>query len=375
MARGPHLSELAAEWQALGAKPQHVRRIFLAWAGLAPWEARKGESFPKAVAEALPGIRERLDRLSHALPVRSAEAETVKLILGLEDGECVESVLLPRQGLCVSTQVGCAVGCVFCMTGKGGLVRQLSSAEIVAQYCEARRVRSDVRKIVLMGMGEPSHNFDAVCEAVEFFGNVCGLAHKDIVVSTVGDHRLFDRLPALSVRPALALSLHTTDNALRRKLLTNSKDIPVETLLERTLDYADETGYPAQIEWTLMAGINDLTGGQPVDTIVMNITRMADMVHEAVPGCRLYIQSVLPVNTRRLAYPGLKGHNPQVRTLNARLVQLCDAKPWCTFVDLAPLLSDADGELRIDLTKDGIHLHPAGYVIWTDYLKKQKYLK
>jgi 23S rRNA (adenine2503-C2)-methyltransferase len=257
MARGPHLSELAAEWQALGAKPQHVRRIFLAWAGLAPWEARKGESFPKAVAEALPGIRERLDRLSHALPVRSAEAETVKLILGLEDGECVESVLLPRQGLCVSTQVGCAVGCVFCMTGKGGLVRQLSSAEIVAQYCEARRVRSDVRKIVLMGMGEPSHNLDAVCEAVEFFGNVCGLAHKDIVVSTVGDHRLFDRLPALSVRPALALSLHTTDNALRRKLLTNSKDIPVETLLERTLDYADETGYPAQIEWTLMAGIND----------------------------------------------------------------------------------------------------------------------
>ena len=125
----------------------------------------------------------------------------------------------------------------------------------------------------------------------------------------------------------------------------------------------------------LMAGINDLTGGQPVDTIVMNITRMADMVHEAVPGCRLYIQSVLPVNTRRLAYPGLKGHNPQVRALNARLVQLCDAKPWCTFVDLAPLLSDADGELRIDLTKDGIHLHPAGYVIWTDYLKKQKYLK
>ena len=118
-----------------------------------------------------------------------------------------------------------------------------------------------------------------------------------------------------------------------------------------------------------------LTGGQPVDTIVMNITRMADMVHEAVPGCRLYIQSVLPVNTRRLAYPGLKGHNPQVRTLNARLVQLCDAKPWCTFVDLVPLLSDADGELRIDLTKDGIHLHPVGYVIWTDYLKKQKYLK
>ena len=269
MARGPHLSELAKEWQALGAKPQHVRRIFLAWAGLAPWEARKGETFPKAIAEVLPAIRARLEKLTHALPVRSEEAETVKLILGLEDGECVESVLLPRQGLCVSTQVGCAVGCVFCMTGKGGLVRQLSSAEIVAQFCEAKRVRQDIKKIVLMGMGEPSHNLNAVCEAVEFFGNVCGLAHKDIVVSTVGDHRLFDRLPTLSVRPALALSLHTTDNVLRRELLTNSPDIPVETLLERTLDYADATGYPAQIEWTLMAGINDLPE---------QVERLADLI-------------------------------------------------------------------------------------------------
>ena len=80
MARGPHLSELAAEWQALGAKPQHVRRIFLAWAGLAPWEARKGESFPKAVAEALPGIRERLDRLSHALPVRRSASKTQRAV-------------------------------------------------------------------------------------------------------------------------------------------------------------------------------------------------------------------------------------------------------------------------------------------------------
>ena len=125
----------------------------------------------------------------------------------------------------------------------------------------------------------------------------------------------------------------------------------------------------------LMAGINDLTGGQPVDTIVMNIARMADMVHEAVPGCELYIQSVLPLNTERLAYPGLKGHNPKVRELDARLAQLCGEKAWCTFVNLVPLLTDENGELRIELTKDGIHLHPEGYVIWTDYLKKQKYLK
>ena len=113
MARGPHLSELEAEWLALGAKPKHVRRLLLAWMGRAPWEAKKGESFPKGITEKLPEIRARLEGLSHCLPVKSGQAESMKLIVGLADGECVESVLLPRQGLCISTQVGCAVGCVF----------------------------------------------------------------------------------------------------------------------------------------------------------------------------------------------------------------------------------------------------------------------
>ncbi len=257
MARGPHLSELIESWQTLGAKPSHIRRILRAWMGLADWEGAKSDRFPKAIETQIAEIRARLEGLSHALPVKSVQAESTKLIVGLADGECVEAVLLPRQGLCISTQVGCAVGCVFCMTGRCGLIRQLSSAEIVAQVAEARKERSDIKKIVLMGMGEPSHNLDAVCEAVEFFGNVLGLGHKDIVVSTVGDLRLFDRLPELSVKPALALSLHTTDNAKRRKLLPNSKPISVEELLQRTLAYAEATKYPAQIEWTLMAGIND----------------------------------------------------------------------------------------------------------------------
>ena len=102
---------------------------------------------------------------------------------------------------------------------------------------------------------------------------------------------------------------------------------------------------------------------------------MADMVHDAVPGCSLYIQSVLPVSTVRLAYPYMKGHNAKVAAVNARLRELCAERAWCTFVDIAPLLSDEKGELRKELTKDGIHLQPAGYVIWSDYLKKLKYLR
>lgn len=125
----------------------------------------------------------------------------------------------------------------------------------------------------------------------------------------------------------------------------------------------------------LMAGINDITGGQSPETIVANIARMADMIHEAAPACRLYIQSILPVSTKRLAYPYMTGHNAKVAQINPQLAALCAERAWCTFVDIAPLLSDADGELRPDLTKDGIHLHPAGYLIWTERLKRLKYLK
>ncbi|MBN4836302.1 radical SAM protein, partial [Enterobacter hormaechei] len=120
-----------------------------------------------------------------------------------------ESVLLPRDGLCVSSQVGCAVGCVFCMTGKDGLLRQIGSAEIVAQVALARTRRA-VKKVVFMGMGEPSHNLDNVLEAIELLGTLGNIGHKNLVFSTVGDPRVFERLLQGRVKPALALSLHSS---------------------------------------------------------------------------------------------------------------------------------------------------------------------
>ena len=103
--------------------------------------------------------------------------------MGLQDGQTVESVLLPRDGLCVSSQVGCAVGCVFCMTGREGLIRQVGSAEIVAQVALARTLRP-VKKVVFMGMGEPAHNLDAVMEAIDLLGTVGNIGHKNLVFST-----------------------------------------------------------------------------------------------------------------------------------------------------------------------------------------------
>lgn len=257
MAQTASLSQFTEKMKALGASEKHLRRIYRAWLGLAAWEAKADCRYPAALEKAVPEIRAELEGLSRVLPVKSAQAETVKLIVGLADGECVESVLLPRRALCISTQVGCAVGCRFCMTGKGGLTRQLGSAEIVAQVVEARKLRPDLKKVVLMGMGEPSHNLREVMEAVTFLGDVLGLAHKEIVVSSVGDKRLFDALRANPVHPAVALSLHTTDNAKRRELLTNAPRLTVEEALEMTLSYAEETKYPAQIEWTLIRGVND----------------------------------------------------------------------------------------------------------------------
>jgi hypothetical protein len=152
----------------------------------------------------LPGLTTGLAGLARLRSEHPAGDGSARLLVELADGQTVESVLLAPgriAGLCVSTQVGCAVGCVFCMTGQGGLLRQLGSAEIVAQVALARTLRP-VHKVVFMGMGEPAHNLDAVMEAIELLGTAGAIGHKNLVFSTVGDVRVFERLAHGPVRPA-----------------------------------------------------------------------------------------------------------------------------------------------------------------------------
>jgi len=212
--------------------------------------------FPAAMRNELPAIEAELEGLARLRGEYPAEAEVARLLVQLHDGQMVESVLLPRGGLCVSTQVGCAVGCVFCMSGRDGLIRQLGSAEIVAQVVLARKRRA-VSKVVFMGMGEPAHNLDNVLEAIELLGMQGNMGYKDLVLSTVGDVRVFERLPLEKVKPALALSLHSTDATLRAKLLPHAPNISVEELVERAEVYARATAYPTQYQWTLIEGVND----------------------------------------------------------------------------------------------------------------------
>jgi 23S rRNA (adenine2503-C2)-methyltransferase len=253
------IETLRQRLRALGARPVHEQRVLRLWSQALPQDSgrRRVEDFmPQTLREALPDLARELDALVSLRSAHPSDDGSERLLVDLADGQTVESVLLPRGGLCVSTQVGCAVGCVFCMTGREGLLRQVESAEIVAQVALARQRRA-VRKVVFMGMGEPAHNLDNVMEAIELLGTAGNIGHKSLVFSTVGDPRVFERLPQGRVKPALALSLHTTRPELRAQLLPRAPRISPEELVEAGEHYARTTGYPIQYQWTLLEGVND----------------------------------------------------------------------------------------------------------------------
>jgi len=246
------VSALRQRLRAAGAGPGHEQRVLRLWSNALPQSGgkRRPEHFlPATLLAALPAIESELAGLARLRSAHPAEDGSERLLVDLADGQTVESVLLPRDGLCISSQVGCAVKCVFCMTGRDGLLRQLGSAEMVAQVALARTRRA-VKKVVFMGMGEPAHNLDNVLEAIELLGTAGNIGHKNLVFSTVGDPRVFERLPQGRVKPALALSLHTTP----------------QELVDAGERYARATGYPIQYQWTLLEGIND--GGDEIEGIV-----------------------------------------------------------------------------------------------------------
>jgi 23S rRNA (adenine2503-C2)-methyltransferase len=257
----------------LGANPAHAAHVLRAWLQARPsmdTQRRKAEHhLPQALRTALPALMNELNALARIHTEHPAGDGSAKLLIALADGQTVEAVRLPRsEGLCVSSQVGCAVGCTFCMTGTMGLVRQLSSLEIAAQVALARQQRP-VHKVVFMGMGEPAHNLDNVMDAIELLGKEGGIGHKQLVFSTVGDARVFERFMALpegAVKPALALSLHTTNAERRRQLLPRAPRIEIEDLVARGEAYARASGYPIQYQWALLESVND--GDDEIDGIV-----------------------------------------------------------------------------------------------------------
>ncbi len=197
----------------------------------------------------------------------SADGWTRKFLLRLRDGQEIESVLMGFPGrytACLSTQAGCAMGCVFCATGQMGFVRHLSAGEIVAQALHVERHTREkhgekVRNLVLMGMGEPLHNFDAVMHALDIITDTRGLniGPARVSISTVGHVPGIRRLAAHPRGYHLAVSLHAASDEERSALLPVNRRWPLSELMDACREYSARKQQKVFIAWTLIAGKND----------------------------------------------------------------------------------------------------------------------
>jgi 23S rRNA (adenine2503-C2)-methyltransferase len=198
--------------------------------------------------------------------LESEDGETIKFLWELADGKKVESVLIisaARRTVCVSCQVGCPARCAFCASGREGLLRNLSTGEIVEQVLHIDRYLKTkgerVCHVVFMGMGEPMENYDSVLEAISIFNHPKAflISQRRITVSTVGVVEGIDRLAKEDLSVNLVLSLHAPNQHLRKKIIPYARKYPLEEILMAMERYGRETKRDITYEYTLLADIND----------------------------------------------------------------------------------------------------------------------
>lgn len=191
-----------------------------------------------------------------------APDDTVKYLLKLADGEIVETVGIPsdkRLTVCVSTQVGCPMGCDFCATGKGGYKRNLTRGEIVDQVLTVQEdFQERVSNVVFMGMGEPLLNTENVILAIKSINQDVGIGARSLTLSTVGIPSRIRQVATHQLQITLAVSLHAPNQALREQLIPSAKPYPIEDLLAECREYVEITGRRVTFEYILLAGVNDL---------------------------------------------------------------------------------------------------------------------
>ncbi len=221
----------------------------------------------------------------------SQDGKTIKTLFRLTDGLLIEAVLMrynKRRTLCISTQAGCAMGCVFCATGQMGFQRNLSSGEIVEQVLYyARQLKSTQEKVtnvVLMGMGEPFHNYEATMESIDRLNHPMGFAlgARRFTVSTVGHLPGIRRFTAENRQVNLAVSLHATEDTLRASMLPINKRYPIAELIQACRDYVAQTHRRISFEWALIRDVNDSP-------------RQAQKLAELLQGLLCHV-NVIPLN-------------------------------------------------------------------------------
>jgi 23S rRNA (adenine2503-C2)-methyltransferase len=234
----------------------------------------------------------RLDVVGEAL---SEDGLTEKVLFRANDGQLFESVLMRytnRNSVCVSSQVGCPIGCVFCATGNQGFTRNLTTGEITAQVLHfARKLAEEnahVTNVVLMGMGEPLLNFDNMWQAIMNLNDREGLAlgARRFTVSTSGVVPGIERMAHESFAVGLAISLHAADNALRDKLVPINRTYPLDQVMDATRFYIERTGRRVTFEIALAKDVNDSIGhAQAVADLLRGILCHVNLISlNPVPG-------------------------------------------------------------------------------------------
>ncbi len=203
----------------------------------------------------------KLDRV-----LESSDRETKKTLFWLPDGQAIETVVMRyerRRTLCISSQAGCAMGCVFCATGQMGFRRNLSSGEIVEQVIYYARQLNEqgerVTNVVVMGMGEPFHNYDNTLAAIDRLNHPEGLnlGARRFTISTVGLVPMIRRFASENRQVNLAVSLHAADNELRGSMLPINRKYPIEQIIAACQEYVEKTGRRITFEWALIREVND----------------------------------------------------------------------------------------------------------------------
>jgi 23S rRNA (adenine2503-C2)-methyltransferase len=255
------LPEIESLFVERGIPAFHARQVFR-------WFWKRGVGDFEAMTDLGRQLRARLaEDFTFITPAvvqhRVSEDGTQKFVLRLDDGKLIESVFIPdtpAQTFCVSTQVGCAMGCAFCLTGKMGLVRHLTAGEIAGQVRHlAHELHLPDFNIVLMGMGEPLHNYDATMKGLRIISDEHGLGvgAKRVTLSTVGLVPMLEKLAQEELMPNLAVSLHATTEEQRAAIVPPARKYSLQDILDACRRFPLSKRGRITFEYVLLAGVND----------------------------------------------------------------------------------------------------------------------
>ncbi len=216
---------------------------------------------PKSLLEQL----EQKFTITKLVPIRRQQSKdgTIKFLFQLADGNCIETVLMRYNygnTVCVSTQVGCRMGCRFCASTQAGLVRCLTAGEIAAEiYAAAQDIGERISHIVLMGIGEPLDNFDNVMDFLSIISSPMGvnIGMRNISLSTCGIVPMIDKLAEKKLQLTLSISLHAPNDAMRSKMMPVNNAYPVKELISACRRYQKQTGRRISFEYSMVKGVND----------------------------------------------------------------------------------------------------------------------